>query len=252
VRLAGAVSYAQVHLRNAGVSGQALRPAARLTTWVSPLRPLASVVRPLGVRDASPDPPCARGASRGGRSVVDASLLYALDDAASEADPPALVPLHELVLEYRFAQPKQGKKQLVTPHLLAAHGEVYESLFTGSMCSLFETATRLLVAVRDASAPAQHFGPLVAGRQYTLLCQLRHENPEVRGGLAQLQRLDSAVVLRERLLIIFHFLKIGSPVHTKHGNVARAAVASRRALVVLQGPRERGPEPSQKGDCRGG
>lgn len=178
VRLAGALSYAQVHLRNAGVSGHALRPAARLTTWVSPLRPLASAVRPLGVRDASPDLLVAQGARRGSR-IVDAPTLQALD-AAEEEPPPARVPLHELVLEYRFAQPKAGKQQRVTPHVLAAHGEVYESVFAGAMCSLFETATRRRVAVRDASAPAQHFGPLVAGRQYTLLCQLRHENAEVR------------------------------------------------------------------------
>jgi len=177
VRLAGAVSHAQVHLRNAGVSGQMLRPAARLTSWLSPLRPRAHVVRPLGIRDTFFDP---LSALSPGRNDHDGNEHQVISDNIASSNPKtALVPQHELVLEYRFVQPKEGKKHMVMPHLRAAHGEVYESIFTGSMCSLFETQTRRLVGVRDASAPAKHFGPLVAGRQYTLLCQVRHDNAEV-------------------------------------------------------------------------
>jgi len=141
------------------------------------LRPRAHVVRPLGIRDTFFDP---LSALSPGRNDHDGNEHQVISDNTASSNPKtALVPQHELVLEYRFVQPKEGKKHMVMPHLRAAHGEVYESIFTGSMCSLFETQTRRLVGVRDASAPAKHFGPLVAGRQYTLLCQVRHDNAEV-------------------------------------------------------------------------
>jgi tripeptidyl-peptidase II len=120
------------------LADETISPAAKLSKWKSPLRPLAdAVIKPLGERDVL---------------------------AAPEKK------IYQLLLTYEFNQEEKGS---LTPRASAMQDCLYESGFEGQMIRVFDGDKKLLGTV-DAF-PSTITAP--KGRVVVRM-QIRHDNPE--------------------------------------------------------------------------